>query len=221
MKLKIVYCCMDCGMIIDFRTALHGKARCKKCSLKYQVGKGNPMYGRKLKATHPFKTIKFGKDHPCYGLKKPEHSKRMQKVKNPNYKHGDFCKKYCKICKKEISCLSSTGLCREHFILTILMKRTYSRYLYKNIFFKSSWEANFAKWCDLSGIKWEYEPKAFRLRKGFYLPDFYLPEFDIWIEIKGYMSDYARWKMKTFKRIYKKETLYIYNFKELHNLSVI
>jgi hypothetical protein len=34
------------------------------------------------------------------------------------------------------------------------------------------------------GIKWEYEQKIFKLAKTRYLPDFYLPQFDLWVECK-------------------------------------
>lgn len=46
-------------------------------------------------------------------------------------------------------------------------------------------EGVFADQLDQAGIAWVYEPRRFRTSLGTYLPDFYLPEFDIWIEIKG------------------------------------
>lgn len=71
------------------------------------------------------------------------------------------------------------------------------RISYNNFLFRSYWEANFAKWCDLSNIKWQYEPKMFDLGNTTYTPDFYLLEFDCWIEIKG-------WENKDFKKKFKK-----------------
>lgn len=59
------------------------------------------------------------------------------------------------------------------------------RLLYKNIRMRSSWEVEFAKLCDQNNVKWEYEPKTFGLSDGRqYLPDFYLPKENLWIEIK-------------------------------------
>lgn len=51
-------------------------------------------------------------------------------------------------------------------------------------------EEAFADWLDDHGIAWEYEPKFFSLEeneqghtiRGF-LPDFYLPEIDLYVEI--------------------------------------
>jgi hypothetical protein len=71
------------------------------------------------------------------------------------------------------------------------------RISYNNFLFRSYWEANFAKWLDLSNIKWKYEPKMFDLGNCTYTPDFYLPTFDCWIEIKG-------WENKDFKKKFKK-----------------
>lgn len=38
---------------------------------------------------------------------------------------------------------------------------------------------------DVFGIYWMYEPKVYRLPSGGYLPDFYLPHADCFLEVKG------------------------------------
>jgi hypothetical protein len=51
---------------------------------------------------------------------------------------------------------------------------------------RSRIEARWAVFFDASGVKWEYEREGFDLgRDGYYLPDFYLPELGVWVEIKG------------------------------------
>ena len=97
----------------------------------------------------------------------------------------------------------------------------HSRFKYNKRSFRSNWEANFAKWCDGSGIKWEYEPKAFDLGNTTYRPDFYLPEFDCWIEIKGYWRDDAKQKMKRFKIQYPTVNIKILDEQKLHEYGVI
>lgn len=55
---------------------------------------------------------------------------------------------------------------------------------YKGYRFRSRLEARWAVFFDALSLKWEYEPEGFETRAGWYLPDFYLPEMDIWAEVK-------------------------------------
>jgi len=54
-----------------------------------------------------------------------------------------------------------------------------------NQFFRSTWEANFARILNHLKIKWEYEMHRIFLETCSYLPDFYLPELNLFIEVKG------------------------------------
>jgi hypothetical protein len=56
---------------------------------------------------------------------------------------------------------------------------------YKGTQFRSRLEARWSIFFDELGIRWDYEPKSFNLGGLWYLPDFWLPEFKSWIEIKG------------------------------------
>lgn len=58
--------------------------------------------------------------------------------------------------------------------------------IYKGYRFRSRLEARWAVFFDALGISWEYEMEGFELSTGErYLPDFYLPEANLWLEIKG------------------------------------
>lgn len=75
--------------------------------------------------------------------------------------------------------------------------------------FRSNWEANFCRIINAYEINFEFEPKVFtfpikRGTKG-YVPDFYLPEKDEWIELKGYLDEKSKIKLKRFKRYYPLE----------------
>lgn len=70
---------------------------------------------------------------------------------------------------------------------------------YKGIAFHSSWEIKYAQWLDINNIQWvrnkdsflyEWEGKTKR-----YLPDFYLPDTNEYVEIKGRKMpiDEAKW----------------------------
>lgn len=57
---------------------------------------------------------------------------------------------------------------------------------YNGYRFRSRLEARWAVFFDDLGIKYEYEAEGFTLDDGrAYLPDFYLPEFNIFVEIKA------------------------------------
>lgn len=74
---------------------------------------------------------------------------------------------------------------------------------------RSNWEANFVRVLNGYKIKFEFEPTVFsfpikRGTKG-YTPDFYLTKTDEWVEIKGYLDNKSKIKLKRFKRYYPKE----------------
>lgn len=56
---------------------------------------------------------------------------------------------------------------------------------YKGYLFRSRLEARWAKTFDALGIEWVYEPEGYELPDGtYYLPDFYFPRQQCFIEIK-------------------------------------
>lgn len=74
-----------------------------------------------------------------------------------------------------------------------------------NQYFRSTWEANVARIFKLHNIKYEFEKHRFFIKKlnKYYIPDFYLPEFNLYIEVKGYWFDDASDKFKFFQEEYK------------------
>lgn len=57
--------------------------------------------------------------------------------------------------------------------------------VYKGYRFRSRLEARWAVFFDALGVKWSYEHEGFELPGGGrYLPDFFLPEIGLWVEIK-------------------------------------
>lgn len=57
---------------------------------------------------------------------------------------------------------------------------------YAGRLFRSRLEARWAVFFDSLGIHWQYEPQGFEAVDGSrYLPDFYLPDLQTWVEVKG------------------------------------
>lgn len=71
---------------------------------------------------------------------------------------------------------------------------------YKNEKFHSSWEVIVAKWLDSKNIEWQRKvpPVEYALNESthLYFPDFYLPDFDLFIEVKGHETtrDLCKWQ---------------------------
>jgi hypothetical protein len=67
---------------------------------------------------------------------------------------------------------------------------------YKGHRFRSRLEARWAVVFDAAGIEWRYEEQGFDLgpELGFYLPDFFLPSLNAFVEVKAALPDLApRW----------------------------
>lgn len=77
-------------------------------------------------------------------------------------------------------------------------------------YFRSSWEANIARILNYKNIEWKYESKRFYFNdksEGVlsYQPDFYLPQFNKWIEVKGWMDNKSKIRLKKFSIEYPDE----------------
>lgn len=58
--------------------------------------------------------------------------------------------------------------------------------VYNGYRFRSRLEARWAVFFDALDIEYRYEPEGFDLGNGvYYLPDFWLPTGEVWIEVKG------------------------------------
>jgi len=55
---------------------------------------------------------------------------------------------------------------------------------YKGYRFRSRLEARWAVFFETLGMKWQYEVEGFELPSGRYLPDFYLPDYKCYFEVK-------------------------------------
>lgn len=93
---------------------------------------------------------------------------------------------------------------------------------YKGIKFHGNWEVEFAKFLDNQNIEWKRNTQKFEYlfenKIHYYTPDFYLPKFDLFVEIKGYPTqrDFCKWNdFPADKR------LNIYFGDELYDLNII
>ena len=94
---------------------------------------------------------------------------------------------------------------------------------YQGVQFRSRLEARWALFFDLVGIRWKYEIETFQLGKINYLPDFYLPAINSWIEIKPKISKPPKeWKTKCrqVSRLHGKHVFLFAGLPELKQHSI-
>jgi hypothetical protein len=91
---------------------------------------------------------------------------------------------------------------------------------YNGFYLKGSWELSVAKYLDKLGIKWTNKLDGISYEWNnsthLYFPDFYLTEYDMYIEVKGYERERDRCKWKVLDNlivIKKKEIELIRNNK--------
>jgi DNA polymerase III alpha subunit len=92
-------------------------------------------------------------------------------------------------------------------------------------FVRSSWEADFARILNLYKLKYEYEPKTFRLKKRngeiiHYTPDFYVPSKNTFYEIKGFLRDPDKEKIVLFKEQYPQYNFVLINTTRFAELAL-
>ena len=105
------------------------------------------------------------------------------------------------------------------------------RSLYKTsdgseVMMDSTWEVAMAqrldelsvKWIRNSDLKLEYVTRGRRKRK--YIPDFYLPDYDLYIEVKGYWTDAARHKMKDVQKRNPVKILIVESLSEISDVNL-
>jgi len=202
------YYCIDCGKEISYTSGFYGKGRCKSCANKnrknkehYNVAENHPRYIDNITKEILVKEY----------IKNKKTLKQIAKLFNCNYSViVNRLKKY------NIK-VRTIGEARKF----VHIKGTYEGDYYKGIWMRSSYEIKFAQFLDLSEIKWLYEPEVFDLDNTTYTPDFYIPEWDLYVEVKGWWRKQAKTKFMKFKKQYIDKNIEVFDKKRLLKLGVL
>lgn len=191
---------------------------CKKISEGKKglyIKEKNPFFGKK----HSLETRqKMSKNHHLRGKKHSDEWKNKLKL-NPKIHMGTFLgKKHTKeviekIIKANIGISSGNknpmfGKPSPHA----------KKSKYRDVAMRSEWEVKVAKFFDEHNIKWYYEFLRFNFGFCTYMPDFYLPEYNTWVEVKGW------WKYKDVIRVgelMKTQKVLIIDRRNINNLKSI
>ncbi len=210
--MKKIYNCIDCGKdVSDYRVT-----RCRKCADKQHglnmMNENNPAYkGIIYKCIDCNKLITWRakRCQECYHI----YIKKFGIMKN---------RQKSKIWRDRIKKTMLNNGTTKGKNNPMFGKVTHGRWgIYKGIKMRSSYELTFAQFLDLSNIKYLYESKTFDLGNTTYTPDFYLPEHNLYIEIKGWWREDAQRKFKKFLKQYPNINLQILMQKDLQILGVL
>jgi hypothetical protein len=99
----------------------------------------------------------------------------------------------------------------------------YQRLDSSTVHLKSRGEKRFAQILDRLRIEWVYEKKGFRLLETgeLYFPDFYMPELDLWVEIKYTIRERDLRKFRILARELKDINLIALGFSHINKLEKI
>ena len=92
---------------------------------------------------------------------------------------------------------------------------------YAGVWLRSSWEYAFARWLRRNGIRYRYEFVRFVLSFGSYRPDFYLPDFGLFVEIKGFWREGAEKRFHGFLKAFPDLEICVLDGKALRSLGVL
>lgn len=95
--------------------------------------------------------------------------------------------------------------------------------VYQGYRFRSRLEARWAVAFEMANVRYEYEPDGFDLGKdgGWYLPDFYLPDESIYLEIKPDRMEYEHISVLDLSTNYRMANRVLMQMKGMGNLSKI
>jgi len=205
--------CEECGKVFktNGKIGMNKKYCSRKCSNKHLSGFENPHWkGGKIEKHCPvcndiFSVFLNERRKSC-SMKCGNILKKINNKKTNLGKTKYDTPHLMKMSIERNGKKRSKEICKNISIGTAKWCKRHSgmRYKYKKEYMRSNWEVLFAIFLDLNEIKWKYEPDRIYLSKinKTYIPDFYVPEWDTYIEVKGYMRDTALSKINAFKKEY-------------------
>lgn len=179
--------------------------------------RGQQLAAWRAKNGHP--RCMTGKQHS-------EEAKLKMSKKSKDRWHNLTKQEINAIIEKQLATRKKNGTLNPNAFVSNPYSRTKSgkRADLNNVFFRSAWEANVARYFNFLGLRWEYEPRVFYfegVKRGTmsYTPDFYLVDRDLWVEVKGWMDNKSKVKLKRFAKYYPNENLEIIGQREYREIE--
>ena len=181
----------------------HHKGKHHSEETKRKIGEGNKGKHLSEEAKRRMSTSHIGKYHT-------EETKRKISESHKGIKNSFFGKHHTEETKRK---LSKTLLGKPCPYFNGYGKGGKRKDL-NGQYFRSKWEANFARVLNYWNIPWKYEPKRFNLGDCTYCPDFkvYDPKAgEYFVEIIGFFDDIHKKKLGLFSEKFPSERIQVIN----------
>lgn len=180
--------CIDCQLTFSDTSKRKLVDRCKDCVNKKMVEsrKQNGTYIRSKEQNEKLSATLKKKYESGWNPNTEEHCKKLSASMKRRWSDGSMAEKTKETSLQKFGVLHHTQ--RAEYIKMVakfsFAKRGFREDL--GCYFRSSWEANFARYLNFIQKIWLYEPKQFVLSNGrTYTPDFFVPNENVYYEIKG------------------------------------
>lgn len=193
----------------------HSEEHKRKIGLASKGRKHSEETKQKLSAS------RIGSNNPFFGKKHTKESIEQQRQKIIGEKNYLYKKTYDDVFGVEKSNELRNRLSKIHINNIKNKKEDYNKkYKYNHNYFRSSWETKVAKWLDKENIRYEYESKKciFELDNDRHtIVDFYLPELNKYIEVKGYWDNKS---INKFNEVKQKIDICIIDVRNINNINL-
>lgn len=183
------YCGRECKNLNSLR---QHEIRCKKNPNRIDLSYIKPGHSKGHKGTNQFiKAKELGLPMPIVSQETREKIGKTWKGKHHTEESKQkISKGIRKVIKEHPESYSSTNV-----------NGRVKHYEYNGVILDGLWELEVAKYLDKNQIVWERPKNGFEYEwnnsKHLYFPDFYLPQYNFYIEVKGYQRDrdLLKWKV--------------------------
>jgi hypothetical protein len=207
--------CLQCNSSILYQKKNSNKFCSHTCAAIYnnlKRGKGQKRSGQALKNIQKANKDTISKITPEQ-RKERDIKCRLTKIDRGLIKYPNA--KFCCICNIEIWKTNKYDYCQKHYLqsdeflqTTAHYRKNYQKgYVFnkhqnKNVYLMSSWEFKYVDYLNKNNIIWiKPKPIPYTLdnKNHYYIPDFYLPVTNEYVEIKGHMWARDRIKLENVK----------------------
>ena len=217
----IVLCEYGCGQEAKFKTK-GGKNMCSKSCNQCPANRKRNSQGGKLAYSSGIRTvekqysIKKGVCSPQWRLTNPEKYAQSLKKQGASYSQNQKAgltknpwtgRKHSIETKMKISAKAGE---RNNGLIKTKYFEVYCPYINENVKVQGTWQLKYAEYLNQNKINWIRSRKInlkYRLHQDDYLhtyyPDFYLPDKDQYVEIKGYWWKSQDGKIDDYKKMEK------------------